>query len=261
LKTAEDFAGQGRLRSSDVVMQAEILAPAHPLFDPAAAPLVMYYDVNPAGFRGLDEVFSRMWLPFGMGEAIRQANTEARSLNSYNSTGSLRDFLLPEADPENTNGGEIEFLYMIEVPDPLNPGSTRLLPAARYETYKDYDTAGTVPENTRPPFAVLPWSFRIAAPIAQRGGVSIYNNVINPNRGEKTLLNYTLRKGGMVTVNIFSLDGSLVYALHRGTQPVGTYNFYWNGKNMGGRPVARGIYFVRVVGPDVDEIRKVMIVK
>jgi hypothetical protein len=108
---------------------------------------------------------------------------------------------------------------------------------------------------------VLPWSFQITAPIVQRGGVSIYNNVINPNRGEKALLTYTLNKGGMVTVNIFSLDGSLVYAVHRGSQAPGTYDRYWDGKNMGGRAVARGIYFVRVVGPGIDEIRKVMVVK
>ena len=99
------------------------------------------------------------------------------------------------------------------------------------------------------------------APIAQRGGGSIFNNIINPNRGERTLLTYTLRRGGMVTANVFSLDGSLVYTLHRGSQTAGTYNFFWNGRNRGGRPVARGIYFIRVVGPGIDEIRKVMIVK
>jgi hypothetical protein len=35
----------------------------------------------------------------------------------------------------------------------------------------------------------------------------------------------------------------------------------WDGTNAGGNPVARGMYFVRVVGPDIDEIRKVMVIK
>ena len=95
----------------------------------------------------------------------------------------------------------------------------------------------------------------------QRGGVGIFNNVINPNKGDKTLLTYNQTKAGMVTINIFSLDGSLVKVLHRGSQGVGTYNFFWDGKNTGGRPVARGIYFIRVVGPGTDEIRKVMAIK
>jgi len=65
----------------------------------------------------------------------------------------------------------------------------------------------------------------------------------------------------MVTVQVFSLDGSLVYVIHRGPQGKGTYTYTWNGRNMGNRIVARGIYFIRVVGPDMDEIRKVMVVK
>jgi flagellar hook assembly protein FlgD len=49
--------------------------------------------------------------------------------------------------------------------------------------------------------------------------------------------------------------------LERGRKGAGTYSYYWDGTNLGGRPVARGMYFVRVVGPDIDEIRKVMVVK
>jgi hypothetical protein len=264
LKGSADFTGKGRLHPSDIIMEARIKAPliSAPLsFDPDSAPLTLYYDANPKGFLGTDEVFSKMWLPLGAPGVVNAANVEARSSNPYSANGNLRDFLLPEADPENTGGSQMEFLYLLEAPDPLNPGSVRLMPSARYERIRDYDEYAADPLNLRPPFVVFPWSFQITAPIVQRGGVSIYNNVINPNRGEKALLTYTLSKGGMVTVNIFSLDGSLVYAMHRGSQAPGTYDRYWDGKNMGGRPVARGIYFVRVVGPGIDEIRKVMVVK
>jgi hypothetical protein len=264
LKTPEDFTGKGRVRSADIIMEAKIKAPfisAPSIFNPDTAPLTLYYDADPKGVFGADEVFTKMWLPLGIEGVISSANTEARSVNAYNENGSLRNFLLPQADPENIAGSRIEFLYMLEAPDPVNPGAVRLMPAARYEPLRDYDHYAVDPGNLRPPFAVLPWSFQIAAPIVQRGGVSIYNNVINPNRGDRALLTYTLNKGGMVNVNIFSLDGSLVYAVHRGTQAAGTYNYFWNGKNMGGRPVARGIYFIRVLGPNVDEIRKVMVIK
>jgi hypothetical protein len=264
LKTPEDFTGKGRLHPSDVIMEARIKAPfiSSPfVFNPDTAPLTLYYDADPKAYLGTDEVFSKMWLPLGIEGIVNAANTQARSTGAYAENGNLRDFLLPEADPENTGGNQMEFLYMLEAPDPINPGAVRLIPAARYERQRDYDETATDPLNTRPPFTVLPWSYQVTAPIVQRGGVSIYNNVINPGRGDKALLTYTLNRGGMVSVNIFSLDGSLVRALHRGTQAAGTYNFYWDGKNMGGRPVARGIYFVRVVGPNMDQIRKVMVVK
>jgi len=60
---------------------------------------------------------------------------------------------------------------------------------------------------------------------------------------------------------VFDLSGSIINVLVRGNQAAGTYTTSWDGKNRGGRPVARGIYFVRVVGPDFDEIRKVLVVR
>ena len=46
-----------------------------------------------------------------------------------------------------------------------------------------------------------------------------------------------------------------------GNRAAGDYTASWDGKNRGGRAVSRGMYFIRVVGPEIDEIRKVMIVK
>jgi len=60
---------------------------------------------------------------------------------------------------------------------------------------------------------------------------------------------------------VFTLDGDVVTTLHRGRLGAGTYNFVWDGTNMAGLPVARGIYFIRVVAPGIDEIRKVIVVK
>jgi fibronectin-binding autotransporter adhesin len=36
---------------------------------------------------------------------------------------------------------------------------------------------------------------------------------------------------------------------------------FWDGRNSGGRIVAKGIYFIRIVAPDIDETRKVLVVK
>jgi flagellar hook assembly protein FlgD len=64
-----------------------------------------------------------------------------------------------------------------------------------------------------------------------------------------------------VTILVFDLSGSIVNVLQRGSQSPGQYTTAWDGKNRGGRSVARGIYFVRVVGPGFDEIRKVLVVR
>jgi hypothetical protein len=74
-------------------------------------------------------------------------------------------------------------------------------------------------------------------------------------------VHYQLVKGGQVTIQVFTLDGTMVDILYRGHRDAGEYRAVWGGKNRGGRAVARGMYFIRVVGPDIDEIRKVMVVK
>jgi hypothetical protein len=62
-------------------------------------------------------------------------------------------------------------------------------------------------------------------------------------------------------VTVFTLDGDVVRRLYSGTEAAGDYSTSWDGRNMGGASVARGIYFVRVIGPGVDEMRKVMVVR
>jgi hypothetical protein len=106
-----------------------------------------------------------------------------------------------------------------------------------------------------------PFSFIVRDIVRQSGGVSIVNNVLNPLKGGKTKLIYVLTKPGQVTVNVFSLDGVLIRNLYRGHRETGEHFAEWDGRNNGGNAVARGVYFIRIVGPDIDEIRKIMLVK
>jgi hypothetical protein len=243
LSTIRNFSGAGRLRKADVILQSRIQASSP--FD--AANLTLYYDANvPSSLKGSGGFFPNIWMPRVIDGITGSANNQARSTSSYETNGPLRNFMLPEADPENLAGNSMEFIFILNTPGvPKRPFG---LPLARLADPSD-------------PRTLAPWSYRIEAPRAQRGGVSIYNNVINPNKGERTLVSYTLSSSGMSAVNVFSLDGSLVRVLHKGNQGAGGYNFYWDGKNSGGRAVARGIYFIRVVAPGIDQIRKVMVVK
>ncbi|MDR2049528.1 MAG: hypothetical protein LBP69_08745, partial [Treponema sp.] len=110
-------------------------------------------------------------------------------------------------------------------------------------------------------YRVRPFSFGIHNITRQRSGATVLNNVINPAAGERVYLDYDLKKPGRVTVQVFTLDGNLVKVLERSNKQTGRYRVSWDGKNNGGRIVARGLYFIRIVAPDIDEIRKVMVVK
>jgi hypothetical protein len=110
-------------------------------------------------------------------------------------------------------------------------------------------------------YRVRPFIFGIHNITRQRSDATVLNNVINPTTGERVYLDYDLKKPGRVTIQVFTLDGNLVKVLERKSQPAGRYRVSWDGKNNGGRIVARGMYFIRIVAPDIDEIRKVMVVK
>jgi flagellar hook assembly protein FlgD len=74
-------------------------------------------------------------------------------------------------------------------------------------------------------------------------------------------LQYIMSTSGKVTITVFDLKGDIVDVLAKDTMSAGEHSTAWAGKNRGGRIVARGIYFIRVVGPDFDEIRKVLVVR
>ena len=105
------------------------------------------------------------------------------------------------------------------------------------------------------------WSFRLKGITEQRGGVTILNNVINPLKGEKTVVKVNLPEEGRLNVSVLTVDGNVIAWLNRGTAKAGEHYFSWDGKNRSGTPVARGMYFIRVTGTDIDETRKVMVVK
>ncbi|MBO6218798.1 MAG: hypothetical protein J6N81_04385 [Treponema sp.] len=105
------------------------------------------------------------------------------------------------------------------------------------------------------------WSFSISGVSKQRGGVSILNNVINPETGERTAIEVDMKSAGNLNIFVMTLDGNIIRRLEKGTVSEGTHFYYWDGKNNAGNSVARGLYFVRVTGNGIDETRKVMVVK
>ena len=105
------------------------------------------------------------------------------------------------------------------------------------------------------------WSFRLKSVIAQRGGVTILNNVIDSAQGEKVVVRVDLPQETNLTVLVMTLDGNIVDYLARGTASKGEHYYSWDGSNRNGKPVARGMYFIRVMSDGIDETRKVLVVK
>jgi hypothetical protein len=225
-----DFDGTGRLLARDITVQMRIVPDS---MNRAGAALV--YDVDPpaASLRPPDG----LWLPVVIGALTPAANTAARNVPAYSARGDLREFLIPGSDSEIAPDKVIEFIFRV--------GD---LYCARLTDPTDI-------------LSLAPWLIPIKDIKRQRGGVTILSNIIDPTKGEETVLNYTLDTAGSVTITVFNLLGDPVRVLYRARQAAGEYNISWDGRNLAGQAVARGVYFVKIVGPGIDETRKVLVVK
>ncbi len=67
----------------------------------------------------------------------------------------------------------------------------------------------------------------------------------NPFRGS-CRITLAIREPTVVELIIFDVRGRRVAALHRGRLPVGSHALRWGGRDAQGRPVAPGIYFLRL---------------
>jgi hypothetical protein len=229
-----DFTGNESLAARDIELQAKVWGGA----TLAALPLRLYYDVNVAASR----VVNGIWLPTGLFSFLNGIvpgldNGATRYLDPSSSTGVLRNFLIPGTDPELKTGNKLQFLFRL--------GSL-------------YAVRGT---NLSDPRQLGIWSVPLKGITEQKNGVTILHNVIDPTQGQKTQILYTMQKAGVIVAQVFALDGSLVKVLTRGRQAPGDYSVFWDGKNDGGSVVARGVYFVRVVAPGLDETRNILVVK
>jgi hypothetical protein len=239
------FDGTGRLLDRDITV-ASAINPGTGTPTATGDTLQLFFDVKPSEttyptvYNDWLSKSLKLWLPSILPSFNAEPNLAARALaprTVLDANRNNRNFILSSNDDEVEMGSEIEFIFK----------------------YGDLYCARLLDENDIT--SVDPWRFDISGMKLQRGGVTILNNVIDANKGEKTILSVDLSKSGSLVIQVFTMDGNIVRTLERGKKGTGSYTYTWNGTNMAGNPVARGMYFIRVVGPDMDEIRKVMVVK
>ncbi|MCQ2577896.1 MAG: hypothetical protein MJ176_05145 [Treponema sp.] len=211
----------------------------------------------------------RIWLPdaFSAISSVANTNVIESAAPSAVAQGFKFDYSVNGANPVDWGSGdEITFLYEIKKDSFGNDIEICHNPVL--------SVTGTVDTDAKSPLFALTldnpadllsidlWSFKLKTPVSQRGGVTILNNVINAVYGEKTLVKLDVPKSGAsVTVAVMTLDGNIIKYLVSDFLPGGSHYYEWDGTNLNGSPVARGMYFIRVFGDGFDETRKVMVVK
>ncbi len=84
-----------------------------------------------------------------------------------------------------------------------------------------------------------------------------YPNPFNP----RTTLAFELPQERQVHLAIYAVDGTRVRTLVDGMREAGRHEVSWDGRDDTGRSVAAGTYFGRVIAGDLNQIRKMVLVK
>lgn len=212
----------------------------------------------------------RIWLDKPLDSLATEANDSPLDrifpVDDSDLPKNLYNFIIPNGKSENSYnikaGDELQFIFKIcdssGVPITIDhDGDTFTEEIPLYSLWMP-NSAKILKSGI--PFIDL-WSITFKDIEKQRGGVSILNNVINVNVREETVIEVDMKKDGNLSVYVMTLDGNIIKKLSHGRKTAGIHYFKWNGTNNAKNSVARGLYFVRVIGPGIDETRKVMCVK
>jgi subtilisin family serine protease len=96
-----------------------------------------------------------------------------------------------------------------------------------------------------------------AAPAHPAGRLAASPNPFNP----RTEVSFSLDARSRVTLSVYDVAGKLVSRLVNGELPAGEHSVLWNGRDGGGRPVASGVYFLRLEADGRWAVRKVALIK
>ncbi len=195
------------------------------------------------------EVNKNYWMPSDLiGITTNPLNGININTNHNSPTGTVsatqKKFTVQEDNAYFKANTTAEFMFVFD----------NWLPCARLD-----ESTSIFQDDGTPNFDI--WKFKVEAVKHQAGGASIFNNVLNTSKDEKTSVKIKLKQNGILTIQVMTLDGSIVRTIERSNKNAGVHLYHWDGKNNAGNSVARGMYFIRIAGPNIDEIRKVLVIK
>ncbi len=95
----------------------------------------------------------------------------------------------------------------------------------------------------------------------ERGTVTVTDNLLRPREGRPAKIEIKLFDPGRVTAGIFTIGGRPVATLLDADLSEGTFTFTWDGKSAPGAAVPSGVYLLRVVGPRLNELSKIVVIR
>lgn len=133
----------------------------------------------------------------------------------------------------------------------VNISSTQLSKASLTRFFADYGTTPPMPPTINwktGQFAELPKSF------------VLHQNYPNPFNPETTI-EYDLPKESYVRINVYDIRGRHIALLKDQQMSVGHHIVTWRGETISGKPVASGLYLVRIEADKFSSTIKMILIK
>jgi hypothetical protein len=87
--------------------------------------------------------------------------------------------------------------------------------------------------------------------------LNVYPNPFNPS----AFITYSLQEAGEVSFSIYNLRGQLLRRIEPGSEPAGTHQIVWDGKDQLGQSCSSGIYRIRMDTANGSYIRRMVLAK
>ncbi len=91
--------------------------------------------------------------------------------------------------------------------------------------------------------------------------LGVFNNKINPNKNEHAIIRYYLDKPSHVKITVYNILGEKIKTIVDRHQGTGTFEEIWQGVNENGSVVTSGLYIVHIKTDQLDETRKMLVIK
>jgi len=95
---------------------------------------------------------------------------------------------------------------------------------------------------------------------SQPDALALQQNFPNPFNAE-TVIGFQLAHEDQIDLAVYNLAGQRVVELAGGLQASGTYRLLWDGRDDGGRDLASGLYFYRLIAGNRVQTRKLLLLR
>ncbi len=76
-----------------------------------------------------------------------------------------------------------------------------------------------------------------------------------------TTISFDLPDNAQVSIAVYDLKGRMVTELVKGQMEAGYHTIVWNAQDISGVPLSNGVFFYRMITPEFNSVKKMVILK